>query len=56
MDRETLKKIALAIVEHVDYDIWKEAYNPETAEYGVDAESNIDELVDIAEGILEEEE
>jgi hypothetical protein len=56
MDRELLKKIASAIVEHADYDIWKEQYNVDTAGYGVDAESNLEELVDIAEGIIEEAE
>lgn len=42
---ETVKKLVSNIVSDVDYDIWKEGYNEETAEDPEQVEGNIDGLV-----------
>ena len=55
MDREVLRKVLSAVIENVDYDIWKERFNEDTAEYGLDVDAEFDEIIDIAEGVLEEE-
>lgn len=54
MDRDVIRKMLDAVIQHVDYDIWKERFNEETVEYGQDAEANMDELIGIVEDVLEE--
>lgn len=56
MDKALIRKVLSGVIEHLDYDIWKERFNFETAEYGQDPDSNFDELIDVVEEILEEEE
>lgn len=56
MDKKKLRKALSEVLQHVDYDIWKDQFNVETAEYGTDAEANMDELVSIFEDEMEKEE
>lgn len=50
------RKILNAVIEHLDYDMWKERFNEETCEYGQDVDTNFDELIDVVEEVLEQEE
>lgn len=54
MDREVIQKMLTKVLEQVDHDIAKD-YNVETAEEPEMAERNMEELIDIVEGVLEEE-
>lgn len=54
MDKDVIRKMLDEVIKHIDYDVWKERYNEDTAEYGQNAEANMEELIDIVEEILEE--
>ena len=54
MNKDVIRKMLDAVIQHIDYDIWKERFNEETVEYGQDAEVNMDELTEIVEDILAE--
>lgn len=43
-----------AVIQHIDYDIWKERFNEDTAEFDQNADANMEELIDIVEEVLEE--
>lgn len=55
IDRDIWRKILDAVIEQVDYDIWKQRFNEDTAEYGINVDDEFDELIDIAEDVLENE-
>lgn len=56
MDKATTRKVLSAVIEHLDYDVWKERFNEETCEYGQDVDTNFDELIDVVEEVLEQDE
>lgn len=41
------------LIQHIDYDIWEDRYNEDTAEYGQDVDLNFDELIDIVEEFID---
>jgi len=55
MDRELMKKMLGAVIQHMDYDLWKNKYNEETLEYGEDLDTNFDEILDVAEDVFDQE-
>ena len=50
---KNLREMVLEIVEEIDYDIYKEAYNIETAEEPDEAEENLERLISIVKKYLE---
>jgi hypothetical protein len=55
MDKDKLRAVLGAVIQHIDYDMWKNKYNEETVEYGEDVDTNFEEIIDVAEEILEQE-
>ena len=57
MDENKIKEMVLEIVSEIDYDIYKNAYNEETAEftYPGAVEENIQVLVNIVKDFLKNE-
>ena len=52
---KALPEMVCQIVKSVDYDIWKDAYNPETAEEPEFVDGNVDALVDVVQSYGEKQ-
>ena len=52
MNDTLFKKMVLEIVKEIDYDIFKDAYNEETAEDLEETKENIERLISIAKKYL----
>ena len=53
MDLKEAKSLIAEIVSSVDYDIWKDTYNPDTVEDEEDCEKKTDELLEILSRYVE---